>query len=185
MKNMPHIVSSYAVYSPCKLYRYRLVKSWEPDTTNERLLLWIMLNPSTATENTDDNTVRKCQRLTMLCERGEMGFFDGVVIANLFALRSTDPRALDPELHSDPVGPDNDTVLDLLISRHPNIVLAWGSHKHRMLASRAEYIAKLLKKYRRRAWCLGVNNDGNPKHPLYLSLDTSFTEYRYGKTDKR
>ncbi|EUA17283.1 hypothetical protein I552_0484 [Mycobacterium xenopi 3993] len=47
---------SWAVFSPCRRYRYRLVRVW--DSTQPRLG-WVMLNSSDANEHRDDPTVRR------------------------------------------------------------------------------------------------------------------------------
>ena len=47
---------SDALLSPCGCYRYALWRRWEPGPQ----VLFIMLNPSTADELTDDPTIRRC-----------------------------------------------------------------------------------------------------------------------------
>lgn len=162
MKNMPEIVVAYAKFSKCMLYRYTLLKAWTPTYSDKDIALWIMLNPSTATEATDDPTVRKCQVLSKM-----MGY-QGVCIANLFALRSTDPKGM---RYNQPVGPDNDAWLRILAQRHDDVFVAWGSHKHELMKSRIDTMCHILTHRRTgtRVRCLGVNKDGQPKHPLYLS----------------
>jgi hypothetical protein len=49
---------SLAVYSDCERYRYLLTRVWEPG----RKALFVMLNPSTATEVQNDPTVERCER---------------------------------------------------------------------------------------------------------------------------
>ena len=50
---------SVAVYSDCERYRYLLTRVW--DETRPRAL-FVMLNPSTATEVQNDPTVERCER---------------------------------------------------------------------------------------------------------------------------
>ena len=50
---------SVAVYSPCETYRYELTRTWDPDGGK---VLFVMLNPSTATEVQNDPTVERCER---------------------------------------------------------------------------------------------------------------------------
>ena len=49
---------SLAVYSDCARYRYRLERVWAPG----QRVLFVMLNPSTATELQNDPTVERCER---------------------------------------------------------------------------------------------------------------------------
>ena len=78
-----------------KLYRYVLTRRWDGDNLNEkstttpsRSLLWIMLNPSTATANLNDPTMRRCMSFTH--ENG----FNVFHVVNLFAFRSKDPHVI-------------------------------------------------------------------------------------------
>ena len=69
---------SGATISPCGIYRYRLWRRWGEG----RSCVFVMLNPSTADALVDDNTIRSCVRLAQ-----ELGF-GGIIVVNLFALRS-------------------------------------------------------------------------------------------------
>jgi hypothetical protein len=59
---------SVAIYSPCERYRYRLTRVWDPKGPKA---LFVMLNPSTATEVQNDPTVERCERL--ICAWGTHG----------------------------------------------------------------------------------------------------------------
>ena len=50
---------STAHYSPCELYRYDLTRIWNEAAPK---LLFIMLNPSTATELKNDPTIERCEQ---------------------------------------------------------------------------------------------------------------------------
>ncbi len=105
LPNLPDIKSSRATFSHCKAYRYVLYKS--ASDTETPSVLWIMLNPSTADQNRDDPTVRKCQGFSR-----KWGF-QAVTVVNLFAFRSTDPKGICLSVNSDPIGPDNRDTLDM------------------------------------------------------------------------
>jgi hypothetical protein len=63
-------------------YRYRLTKTWD---RSQPQVTWVMLNPSTATADTDDPTIRRVVGFSR-----RWGFGSAVVV-NLFALRATQP----------------------------------------------------------------------------------------------
>lgn len=146
-----------AVFSPDRVYRYRLGRTWGmPQPRAERRVAFVMLNPSTADETVEDPTVRRC-----------IGFarawgYDRLDVLNLFALRSTDPRAL--REHPDPVGPENDRHIADVTAVADLVIAAWGNHG--ALRGRGAEVFRLLVP---QALCLGVTGAGQPRHPLYVS----------------
>lgn len=66
-------------------------------------MVFIGLNPSTADEEMDDPTIRKCINFAKGWGYGE------IIMVNLFAFRSTDPSLLIRD--ENPVGPDNDSYI--------------------------------------------------------------------------
>jgi hypothetical protein len=143
---------STAVLSSCGTYRYQLTRRW----ADGDLCGWVMLNPSTADADQDDPTIRRCVRFA------RSWGFAGIVVRNLYALRATDPRALDK--HPAPVGPDNDAYLARCHAERFT-VCAWGA---RGAARATEALAAIGTADLR---CLSVTKDGQPGHPLYLRAD--------------
>jgi hypothetical protein len=144
-----------AVLSPCRTYRYALERRWGSGP----FVLFVGLNPSTADESVDDNTIRRC-----------IGFaktwgYGGLLMGNLFAFRATKPRDL--RTAADPVGPDNDVWLTTLSLRAGLIVAAWGADP--IVSSR---VCDALDALGDEVQCLGTTKDGQPRHPLYLRKDT-------------
>lgn len=169
MKNLPDIIEASARFSECKTYRYYLIKSAVMAPTFKDTCVWIMLNPSTATEHQDDPTVRKCQKFSRRLN------CPATIIVNLFGLRSTDPSGLIG--HEDPVGPDNFHAVEWAVKHHNNIFVAWGSHKHPLLKTLARRVANLAGQHKRQLLCLGINKDGMPKHPLYVADKSAFLKW--------
>lgn len=146
---------STAVYSDCERYRYSLTRIWEPDG---KRVLFVMLNPSTATEVQNDPTVERCER------RARHLGFGGFRVTNIFAWRATDPR--DMRAADDPVGAENDLAITEGADWADQIIAAWGTHgTHR---GRGPEVARLLQGLDRLLFHLGLSKDGHPKHPLYL-----------------
>jgi hypothetical protein len=139
-----------AWYSPDRQYRYALVRRWS-DTPPD---VWVMANPSTATADADDPTIRR------VCGFSRGWGAGGVVVVNLFAYRSTDPDLLDTV--EDPVGPLCDRVIDLAIPVGGRTVLAWGTPGRR--AGRPSVV---LERLDGPLWCLTHLQDGTPGHPLF------------------
>ena len=151
--------SSGATFSPDRVYRYHLWRTWAP---GPRLVV-IGLNPSTADETVDDPTIRRC-----------LGFarswgLVGLDMLNLFAFRATDPRGL--RSAKDPVGPHNiRTLLQFVGVGAPELVVlaAWGANT--LARPRGVALARMCP----RLVCLARNADGSPKHPLYARGDSSY-----------
>lgn len=155
-----------AVFSECKSYRYLLTRPSETMYPERGTALFVMLNPSTADASLDDPTIRRCRGFA------RSWGCSGLTVANLYALRSTDPKVL--RGHSDPVGPDNDRHLFNLAVEYGDIICAWGAHATRERVDRAVAIFKLAGA---RLWCLGTTTSGAPRHPLYIKADQKLIEW--------
>jgi hypothetical protein len=149
---------SGATFSPCQKYRYRLWRLWDETKPS---VAFVMLNPSTATDTINDPTVERCQR------RAQAMGFGRLEVANIFALRSTNPKAL--YLVDDPIGADNDEAIVSAARNCTLVVCAWGTHSK--LNGRGEQVLNLLKSAGVTPSCLGINADKSPKHPLYVGYD--------------
>jgi hypothetical protein len=150
---------STAVYSDCERYRYSLTRVW--DETAPRAL-FVMLNPSTATEVQNDPTVERCER------RARALGFGGFRVCNIFAWRETDPAKM--RKVADPVGPGNDAAIMEACGWADQIVAAWGTHGAHL--SRGPEVERLIRATGRPLHHLGLSKDGHPKHPLYISYAT-------------
>jgi hypothetical protein len=82
------------------VYRYSL---WRHLGDGPGRVLFVMLNPSTADETTDDPTIRRCATFATGWGYGHLE------VCNLFAYRAIDPRQL--RRVGDPVGPLNDSMI--------------------------------------------------------------------------
>lgn len=150
-----------AIFSTCRTWRYLLRRHWDPGVEP---LVVIGLNPSTADETTDDQTIRRCIGYAQSWGCG------GLMMMNAYALRSTDPKGL--WRVDDPVGPENDEWLLRVAERYPDttFLAAWGVHCE---PERAETVAGLLP----RLACLGLTKAGGPRHPLYMPGDLAPRPY--------
>lgn len=135
----------------------------------ERRVLWVMLNPSTATDTVDDPTIRRCSRFA-----ASWGF-DRMMVCNLFSLRSTDPVALACDLAAEGDPENLTTILQVARDAH-RIVCAWGAHG--ALRGRAAHVVAELRRDGHQLHALKLTKDGQPGHPLYLRSDLVPFEWR-------
>jgi hypothetical protein len=126
--------------------------------------MFIGLNPSTANQLNDDPTI------TRLITRAVDNGYGGILAGNLYALVSSNPNALlQPDI--DTVGIKTDNYLHQMIDLSQTVLCAWGSFKP--VINRASEVLKMISE----PYCLGVNKDGQPKHPLYIGYDTTIIKY--------
>lgn len=172
----PELFVEESVGPPLKPYRYSLSRWWGPGEddrpgygeVSEQRILWVMLNPSTATDTEDDPTIRRC-----------IGFskrwgFPGLTVVNLFAARATNPALL--REMSDPIGPSNNYVISAHAVHAPRIVAAWGAEAGRY-PDRERKVKDILRRWPRKVCVLGLTAAGYPKHPLYVPADTEPTDW--------
>jgi len=117
-----------------------------------------MLNPSTANEVANDPTVERCER------RAREWGYGRLDVVNLFAFRSTDPKAL--YSLEDPVGPDNDRHILESAASAGRLICAWGVHG--ALGDRGEKVLDMLHRNGEQPHALAITVGGHPRHPLYL-----------------
>lgn len=164
------IIKSSATISPCGAYRYWLERRWGAAPPQ----VFVMLNPSTADDTVDDRTIGRCIEFS---KRESAG---GLIVVNLFALRATDPKELNG--HADPVGPDNAKSVGMAliaagVYKRP-VICGWGGNKNakdqakRLFARARDLDVKLM--------ALHVNDDGSPKHPLYIKGNAPLISFGRG-----
>lgn len=168
LHTMPHTT----IFSPCRKYRYTLWRDFHDgdfcfDTSSPSLgyVQFIGLNPSTADETKDDPTIRRCIQFAK-----DWGY-GALCMTNLFAWRDTDPRKM--KAVENPIGENyqNDFHLYDLASKAGLVVCAWGRDGNHQ--GRGKFvIARLKEVAESKLHHLGLNDDGSPKHPLYLRSDT-------------
>jgi hypothetical protein len=162
---------SGAKFSECRTWRYALWRMWDWQGYANNVM-FIGLNPSTADERKDDPTIRKC-----------IGFakrwgYGGIYMLNLFAYRATQPKDM-VLTECCPVGPGNDEAFGYYRTHVGLIVAAWGSleTRYRPRVSWQTRIATVVRACGCPLYCLGMNQDGEPKHPLYVPYQSQLQEW--------
>lgn len=140
-------------------HRYVLRRSWLGDGG---VVNFIMLNPSTADDVSDDTTIRRC-----------IGFakrwgFSGLVVTNLFAYRATQPKDLKTLITGAEkwiaLGEGNTVHIEREAAYSQTVVCAWGDNCD-MLPSRALAVTQLLRR-EHDLFCIRLTAKGNPAHPV-------------------
>lgn len=148
-------------------YRYLLRREWD-DTKPS--VLWIMLNPSTADHIEDDPTIEACIRFTA---KWGFGSFE---VVNLFAYRATYPSELHKLNKETAIGSDNIIYICEALQRADLIVAAWGANGRIHKRNEDEELISHLKGYPLK--CLNILKDGDPRHPLFMSVNTSLLDFK-------
>lgn len=154
-----------ATFDPTRTYRYNL---WRERDAGSGMVAYGMLNPSTAAEDVDDNTIRRC-----------LGFAEAlnkqrVEAWNLYAYCATHPSDL--ARASAPIGPDNDRWILDVCGRADLVIVAWGAHA--MVRNRAPWVLAMLAQRGVGVTCLRRTKGGFPEHPSRLPGNLRPEAYR-------
>jgi len=159
-----------ALFSRDDLHRYTL--TWPvPDCRGIRRLVACGLNPSTANAFQTDPTVRR-----------DIGFAQDwgmawLVKVNAYAWRDTDPYAMwrAEKAGRNIVGEHNDDAIRCALTqmkRDGGIALAcWGNH---VKQTRALQLVRIAAEIGVEWQCVGVNQNGSPRHTLYVRGDSTY-----------
>jgi hypothetical protein len=160
-KPVPQIKRTARI-SECGRYRFKLARIWQAD---QPLLVTCMLNPSTADAEKDDPTIRTLMQFSKAWGYG------GLLVVNLFALRTPSPQELLATPFDERKGMKSENATHvseaLAYARHTSgkALAAWGNvHPH--LISDTNYAIHLAHQHYVHLICLGITANGFPKHPM-------------------
>jgi hypothetical protein len=149
------------------VYRWVLTRTWDSEKPP---MILVGLNPSTADDQKDDQTIRRARHFA------KREGFGGLVMLNLYAFRSTDPMALISA--ADAIGPECDAYLRAWCRREGAIVVcAWGTLTISQ-RPRAKDVLELIWSTGSKPFCFGTTAGGAPRHPSRLPNDAPLVEYR-------
>lgn len=169
--------NSGAIISDDRKHRYSLWRFWD----DKPKVLFIGVNPSRADAVRTDNTISKCINFT------KKWGFGGLYFANLFSFRT--PYVYRRQLETASIIPGDekweplvenlnhacneitDMYLQQMIHDSAIVVCAWGSWP--FIEDRAKKVLEMIDE----PTCFGINQDGHPKHPLYLKSSTDIIPY--------
>lgn len=159
-------IESSAEFGDARVYRYVLRRRW----SEGQLALWILHNPSTADEHVLDPTLRRVEGFTRRLNLG------GFLVCNLWPFRATDPGDCHRHRHShETISLNDDHWIHECVLAARIVIVGWG--KTYGTARPMQLIRNLGDT---ELFCLGMNIDGSPKHPLYLEKETRFMSFPGG-----
>ena len=165
MAKVPHLVRKglreKTVMSRCGKYRYCLWRRWS--ASNDRYVVFVGLNPSTANAKKDDPTIRRCIAFAKKWRCGAL------CMVNLFAARTPKPAEL--RKAAKPIGSLNDTFLRALMSRASRVVACWGNHGN--FLNRDLHVRRMIRNGR----CFGLTKAKAPRHPLYVPYSQKLCKF--------
>jgi hypothetical protein len=142
-------------------YRETLTRRW---TAGGNYVLWILQNPSTATETIDDPTVRSCIAIS------QWQGFDGLVICNTYLRRASKPDDLYTwlagitDMHRATEQRFALAVIEREMDFCTKTIVGWGNGHPR--DKWPDRLAWRLVQDGNELWCLGLTQSGKPIHPL-------------------
>lgn len=146
-------IETCAVFSVDELARYYLAYGDDP------AVLWIMLNPSTATELKPDPT---CSRIL---EWSLAWGYSGIRVVNLSAFRSSKPRGVRDAVEKYTEGHNLGVIVREMRLAH-RIVCAWGACADPWAIEAAERVRSFAAVDGMTLHAMDFNQDGSPKHPV-------------------
>ena len=150
-----------ATFSDDGLYRYHLSRHLTGDGPP---VVFVMLNPSTATDVKDDRTIGRCTGYANALHASSLH------ILNLFAFVTPYPKVM-WAFDGDIVGPENDATMRTTFrnarANGSTVICAWGAN--RKARDRADTVCKMAELDEGLPLhALHVTKDNKPGHPLYL-----------------
>jgi hypothetical protein len=146
------VLTPFAIFSPCRRYRY--VLGWPARIGGSGIALFALSNPSTATAEKLDATLTRCVGYA------QRWGYEWAHVVNARAWRETDPRKV-PE---DPlaIGPDNNMHIAAEAAKATIVIVGWGQ----LAGARGPVMLDLIRRAGKVPHALAVNDDGTPRHPL-------------------
>jgi hypothetical protein len=167
---MPAGMRGWATFAGRKdEYRPLLGRSWHGKDTPQSYVLWIGMNPSSASARVNDATINREITFTARQELKELHK------CNIMDYRATSPKRL-LEIPGACHSPNNLAIIETQALNAALVIAAWGS-VHTRLSFYADDVEKLLRKWNVKVWCLGRTKTGAPRHPLYVANDTPLERY--------
>jgi hypothetical protein len=167
--SLPAGVRGDAVFcGPKDCYR-PLLRRWIGDQFPDRYLMFLGMNPSTAMAHIDDPTI--IREWSFATREG----FSAFAKCNVADYRLTDNgKFRDPD-----IVPSSDRNLEIILTtaaKAYKIIVCHGKLP-KPLSELGKIVISSLQSAGNPLYCLGTNNDGSPKHPLFVGGNVPLRPY--------
>lgn len=146
-----------AIFSENREYRFVLWRRWDE---RKPMITFIGINPSSADEFKDDETIRRVISFATTWGYG------GVYMVNIYAYISTDYSKCKKIGSLKNIG-----FVEEYGKKSKTVVFAWGKKPI------YDYTIRHLREWFPKAKCLYKNLDGSPVHPLFVKGDTKLKKF--------
>lgn len=151
-------VTKGACFDESRKNRYYLFRIWDK---NKPMVSFIGLNPSTANEHSNDNTITKVMKIA--AHNG----YGGVYMLNLYSCVTPHPH----EINLKDLQALRINALFMGEYTKNDVVFCWGNFK-----STANCAIGYIQRFNN-PLCLAQNKNGSPKHPLYCKDDSKLIPF--------
>lgn len=156
------------IFSPDRQHRYLLIRN---TGLGDRSVMFVMLNPSTADEIKNDNTITRCINFATNWGYGRL------YITNLFSFRATDPKVLLRHLPEVQIIYDtNLNTIGRIAAQSDTIVFACGNHG--ALYDRYNAVLNYIRPINHNIFHLGLTKHKLPRHPLYVNKNQALIKLK-------
>ncbi len=158
-------IQSCTIPSDCGVYRYFLSRTWDW-CRDASILMFIMLNPSKATDLMMDKTVMLCTN------RAVTDGFGALWVLNIFAYQKTNPQYI-PRDHLIAIGQHNNAIIEQKVAMlhernndRDKIVCAWGNDS--IIRRRDDEVKTILRETTNLPlYHLGLIPERQPRYPKH------------------
>lgn len=137
-----------------------------------------MINPSTADENFNDATIKKCLKIA------EHHDCEHVYVVNLIPYRSKDVNEVENFINSlspndlNKMNQDNWNYINQILDKNKNSIIICGWGKYDKVNGTYQQACQFYKKYSSyNLKCLKINKDESPIHPLFIKSTTLLLDF--------
>ena len=138
-------------------------------------VICIGINPSTATPEEPDNTIKSVKRIA------KYNGYDGWIMLNVYPLRETDPKKLPKDFLEEKIEINKKEVEKIIKDySDADIWCAWGTaiEKREYLKSALKEMLTILAKGNNNNFkCIACTKNGHPRHPLYAKTETKLQSF--------